>query len=333
MINPSAQVRKGFLFKAYQDWCEESREYALGKRKFGEKLRERNFAEGKDGDGNHVWKGIGLLGAPTPPGGPSGGHNGAPVSGNAHPATDFTDISDKVMTMNEYNGQSHETIGNSTSEKAVTSVAPATVETDDPREAAVRRLIPRLARLFEDNPKMRGEDHISLSIALYAMDGGKTPDSTNIQLALNQMEVDALAGRTLDELGFLYGEALAASSSHVDGARDKARRFRKMLQGLSKTDPQYRQFMRELKGLYRKHPSLWKQDTEHKRAAMMKEYGYAPTKNVMPIVCIMVRCGANASTQQGRLARIGDSLARARLLPVPERGRGYPRPACYRDQR
>jgi putative DNA primase/helicase len=60
--DPYATVGVQDVFKAYQAWCEESGEYAEGKRKFNSQLKERGFESRRSGpNGSYEWHGVKLL--------------------------------------------------------------------------------------------------------------------------------------------------------------------------------------------------------------------------------------------------------------------------------
>lgn len=54
-------VGKGELFKAYTTWTDKRGERPIGKRSFGDRIREHGIAEDRDRQRGHFWKGIGLL--------------------------------------------------------------------------------------------------------------------------------------------------------------------------------------------------------------------------------------------------------------------------------
>ena len=55
-----AQVSVGGLYDAYASWCESSDDERLGKIDFGKQLKEKGFAQSKDGNGTRLWKGLRL---------------------------------------------------------------------------------------------------------------------------------------------------------------------------------------------------------------------------------------------------------------------------------
>ena len=62
VIDRCAIVAKGALYKAYQEWCEQTGENAETQRKFSERLQERGLTEDRQGIARtRVWRGIGLL--------------------------------------------------------------------------------------------------------------------------------------------------------------------------------------------------------------------------------------------------------------------------------
>ena len=80
-----AQISVGELHDAYAGWCESSGEERLGKIAFGKQLKERGFAQTKDGDGTRIWKGLRLRTA-------SDGSNAASPHATSQPQTEPEDL-------------------------------------------------------------------------------------------------------------------------------------------------------------------------------------------------------------------------------------------------
>jgi len=55
---PNVSVAVGELYDAYTKWCEENGEEPLGKRAFGERLRDRGIAQRRSDKGRRLWVGI-----------------------------------------------------------------------------------------------------------------------------------------------------------------------------------------------------------------------------------------------------------------------------------
>ena len=57
-LGPHYTVAVGELFEAYTGWCEDAGEEALGKRAFGERLRDRGATQRRGEKGLHLWVGV-----------------------------------------------------------------------------------------------------------------------------------------------------------------------------------------------------------------------------------------------------------------------------------
>jgi len=60
VIEMWARASKGELYAAYENWCSDSGERAMSKKKLGQQLIERGFGEGRDKRERH-WIGLGLI--------------------------------------------------------------------------------------------------------------------------------------------------------------------------------------------------------------------------------------------------------------------------------
>lgn len=55
-----ARVGKNELYAVYEAWCRDSGEFPVSKKKLGQQLIERGFAEGRSRTGRY-WIGIGVI--------------------------------------------------------------------------------------------------------------------------------------------------------------------------------------------------------------------------------------------------------------------------------
>ena len=61
VVTPEARATAGALYKAYQGWCEASGELPLSQKRFGGRLKDSGYRDGKENKGNRAWFGVGLL--------------------------------------------------------------------------------------------------------------------------------------------------------------------------------------------------------------------------------------------------------------------------------
>jgi len=60
VVGPTVEVITKDLYNAYIEWCKANGEQPIGKRAFGQCLKERGFVPGRTGQAR-LWRGIGLL--------------------------------------------------------------------------------------------------------------------------------------------------------------------------------------------------------------------------------------------------------------------------------
>lgn len=60
VVEEYARVGKNELYAVYEAWCRDSGEFAVSKKKLGQQLIERGFAEGRSRTGRY-WIGIGVI--------------------------------------------------------------------------------------------------------------------------------------------------------------------------------------------------------------------------------------------------------------------------------